>query len=84
MTTQTKKQTKDGILMPLLMGYTPVTPIRMSDNNEILVYDFVLQTHNIDMRTVGTKCRKSTAKKLAGGSTSHDAKNEMDDSKSVK
>jgi hypothetical protein len=68
---------------PLLMNYTPVTKIEMGENIEPVFYDPVAQIV-YDMRQVGTKCRKSTSKKLPGGSYSGDAKNEMDDSKSVK
>jgi hypothetical protein len=79
----TQTNFSNGIPMPLLMGYTPAMPIQTMENVEPIIYDPILQIV-YDTRTVGTKCRKSTHKKLPGGSTNTDWKNEMDDSKNVK
>ena len=73
-------------VMPLLMGFTPKTQIQESELNERFIYDNIMQITEYDMRTVGTKCLKtsSTAQKNMGGMTKADKKNEIDDSKQVK
>ena len=62
--------------MPLLMGFTPQTPIQTCDVNEKFIYDEFMQITEYDMVTVGTKSLKirQTGQKI-------DRKNEIDDSK---
>ena len=78
----------NGTPMPLIMGFTLPEPIQEVENEPSIIYDPISQTVVFDMRTVGTKCLKTTttSKKRPSGSTSHttDRKNEIDDSKSVK
>lgn len=72
-------------VMPLLMGFTPQTPIEIEVDYERFRYDGIMQISEYDMRTVGTKSLKiSTTKKSTGNSTKQDKKNEIDDSKTVK
>jgi len=66
------------IPMPLLMGFTNPEPIQEIGDEVSITYDPVCQIV-YDMRTVGTKCLKSTSPK--GGHA--DKKNEIDDSKTV-
>jgi hypothetical protein len=77
----------NGVPMPLLMSYTTPAKIQEAENLAPSVYNPITQVV-YDMRTVGTKCLRSssTRKKQPGGSTSSsvDRKNEIDDSKSVK
>lgn len=76
----------DGYTMPLLMGFTPKNKIQEGGLNEHFIYDNIMQITEYDMRTIGTKCLKSSAtvQKNMGGMTKSDKKNEIDDSKQVK
>ena len=72
--------------MPLLMYYTPSTPIEEMEDVKIS-YNDILQITEIEARTIGTKCLKSRGTKVKSGSstvTRSDKKNEIDDSKYVK
>lgn len=83
----TNPNSRMGKVNPLLMNFTPVTTIIEQEEENLLYNDFT-QTIMYNMRTVGTRCLRSssTRKKLPGGSTNSkvDRKNEIDDSKSVK
>ncbi len=67
-------------VMPLLMGFTPLTKIQEGGMDADFIYDDNLQTTKYDMATIGTKCLKqrSTSK---GGGCLPDKKNEIDDTK---
>ena len=70
---------------PLLMHYTPSTPIQETEEVKI-VYNDHLQITEYDARIVGTRSLKSsvTTKKVNGlMKTQTDRKNEIDDQKSV-
>lgn len=79
-----QQQSYSKPVMPLLMGFTPQTPIEAWEINARSVYDDVLQIVEYDM-AVGTKCLRSSAsqKKMPSGAkyTTTDKKNEIDDSK---
>jgi hypothetical protein len=86
---QTQTNFSNGIPMPLLMGYTPSTRIQTMENVEPVIYDPVSQCIKVyDMRTIGTKSLKRSTTRKKSGSTGYvsasDAKNEIDDTKSVK
>lgn len=73
--------------MPLLMGFTPKTQIQEGGVNERFIYDGMMQITEYEMRTVGTKCLRSSNTRIKGSSGSlskSDKKNEIDDSKQVK
>jgi len=73
----------NGIPMPLLMGFTPSTKIQEIEKETPIIYDPVSQTV-FNMRTVGTKCLKTSGTQKGDGKTSYrDSKNEIDDSKNV-
>lgn len=77
-----------GSVMPLLMYYTPSTPIEEMDDVKIS-YNDILQITEIEARVIGTKCLKSnsTKKKSSSGKSIQfvtDKKNEIDDKKYVK
>ena len=70
---------------PLLMHYTPSTPIQESEEVKI-EYNDQLQITEYDARIVGTRSLKSsvTTKKVNGlMKNTTDRKNEIDDQKSV-
>ncbi len=72
-------------VFPLLMHYTPSTPIQEAEEVKI-VYNDQLQITEYDARIVGTRSLKSsvTTKKVNGlMKTMTDRKNEIDDQKSV-
>lgn len=72
-------------VFPLLMHYTPSTPIQEAEDSPI-VYNDQLQITEYDARIVGTRSLKSsvTTKKVNGlMKTTTDRKNEIDDQKSV-
>jgi len=78
----------NGQVMPLLMNFTPATPIEEDNEMYNVVYDEKNQIV-YDMRIIGTKSLKShtTEKKTRQGTPIHvggDKANEIDDSKSVK
>ena len=69
-------------VMPLLMGFTPKTPIEIGEVNENFSYNDSLQITEYDMVTVGTKSLKNTmTNKGPGKGSILDKKNEIDDSK---
>lgn len=72
-------------VFPLLIHYTPSTPIQESEEVKI-VYNDQLQITEYDARIVGTRSLKSSVmtKKVNGlMKTMIDRKNEIDDQKSV-
>lgn len=73
------------IPFPLLMHYTPSTPIQEMEDVKI-VYNDKLQITEYEARLVGTRSLKSsvTTKKVNGlMKTTTDRKNEIDDQKTV-
>ena len=81
------RQNAGGSVMPLLMSYTPATPIEEADEVRIS-YNDILQITEIEARTVGTYSLKVRATQKKTGKNAHtavtDRKNEIDDSKNVK
>lgn len=73
----------NGQIMPLLMNFTPATPIAEDNGMQNPIYDEVNQIV-YNMRMIGTRSLKSHCTKLGGGKSTTDKKNEIDDSKSVK
>lgn len=71
-------------VMPLLMSFTPQTPIEIGGANERFRYDDIMQITEYDMASVGTKSLKvTTTSKNKEKPYSHtDKKNEIDDTKS--
>lgn len=68
--------------MPLLMGFTPQTPIEIGGMNERFNYDPYMQITEYDMATIGTKSLKNTmTNKGPKVGSVLDKKNEIDDSK---
>lgn len=79
---QTK--TAAGQVMPLLMGCTMPTPIEVETVEYKIVYDPMTQKVVMDLRTIGTKCLKTSHTSTGRGTNlKTDKKNEIDDSKSV-
>ena len=70
-----------GIPMPVLMMNTKATEIEVMSNEEIGYYDPMLQIV-YGMRTLGTKCMK-TSRTKKGNQHCDDKKNVIDDSKNV-
>ena len=70
-------------VMPLLMGFSPKTPIMEGSINESFTYDEYAQITEYNMMAVGTKSLKvTTTSKNKEKNYSHiDKKNEIDDSK---
>lgn len=70
-------------IMPLLMGFTPLTKIQEGCLDESFVYDDIMQIAKYNMMAVGTKCLKTTTtSKTKDKPYSHiDNKNEIDDRK---
>ena len=70
-------------VMPLLMSFTPKTPIMEGSINENFTYDDNVQITKYDTMAVGTKCLKvTTTAKTKDKPYSHvDNKNEIDDRK---
>jgi len=69
------------IPMPLLMGFTQPQSIEEAENVSV-TYDPVFQIV-YDMRTIGTRCLKTSNTKVGKSGSKTDRKNEIDDSKSV-
>lgn len=67
--------------MPLLMGFTPQTPIEIGGMNERFNYDPFMQITEYDMATIGTKSLKNTMTRHPKGGSVSDRKNEIDDTK---
>ena len=81
----TFQQSSISTPFPLLMYYTPATPIQEAEEVKI-VYNDQLQITEYDARIVGTRSLKSpvTTKKVNGlMKTQTDRKNEIDDQTSV-
>ncbi len=81
----TSQSSRASTPFPLLMRYTPSTPIQEAEDRPI-VYNDQLQITEYDARIVGTRSLKSsvTTKKVNGlMKTQTDRKNEIDDQKSV-
>lgn len=81
----TSQQSPISPSFPLLMRYTPSTPIREAEDVKI-VYNDKLQITEYEARLVGTRSLKSsvTTKKVNGlFKTTTDRKNEIDDQKTV-
>ena len=74
----------NGIIMPLLMGFTNPTQIQVEENFEPIMYDPVSQTV-YEMKMVGTKSLKSHRTDVVKGVGKGimDKKNEIDDQKYV-
>ena len=70
-------------IMPLLMGFTPLTKIQEGSLHDGFIYDDNMQTTEYEMATVGTKCLKivGNTSKGPGKGYTIDKKNEIDDSK---
>jgi hypothetical protein len=83
---QTNESNFNGV-NPLLLNYTPATKIEEESDSFLPLYDDANQII-YNMRTVGTRCLRSssTRKKVGktGQTTALDQKNAIDDSKSVK
>lgn len=76
-------QNGNSNIMPLLMSFTTPTPVQ-----EITPMVFNYDEENqlsYEMRTIGTRCLRSTSTKTKSvGTYKSDQKNEIDDSKTVK
>ena len=81
---QTNIQNSGNQMLPLLMTFTRPTPIQEYEP-EVFNYDEVNQI-SYEMRIVGTKSLRHHGTTKRGGKTVSycDAKNEIDDSKSVR
>lgn len=76
--------TRGTELFPLLMNFTPATPIEEWDGNEKGLYDEINEIV-YDTRTIGTKSLKPKITKVGKYSGKTDGMaNVIDDSKSVK
>lgn len=67
--------------LPLLMGFTPKTPIQNGAVNEYCAYNDTLQITKYNCALVGTKCLKTAMTKIPRGVRAGDSKNEIDDSR---
>lgn len=69
--------------MPLLIGFTPKTPIIENSISECFTYDENAQIAEYNMMAVGTKSLKvtTTAKNKEKNYSHTDKKNEIDDKK---
>lgn len=77
-------RTKAGHVMPLLMGYTIPTPIEADEVEHQIIYDPMTQKVVMDLRSIGTKCLKTSHTSTGRGTNLKiDKKNEIDDSKQV-
>lgn len=76
--------TRGTELFPLLMNFTPATPIEEWDGNEKVLYDeFNEIVYNT--RTIGTKSLKTKMTNVGKNTRKTDGKtNAIDDSKTVK
>ena len=73
----------NAAVMPLLMGFTPLTKIQEGSLHDGFIYDDNMQTTEYEMATIGTKCLKivGNTSKGPGKGYTIDKKNEIDDSK---
>ena len=77
-------KTAAGQVMPLLMGCTMPSPIETEEVEHKIIYDPVSQKVVMDMRSVGTKCLKTSHTATGRGSNlKTDKTNEIDDTKYV-
>lgn len=72
----------NGQIMPLLMNFTPATPIEEETEMYNVIYDEKNQIV-YDMRMIGTRSLRVSVTHKNGQSPT-DRKNEIDDSKNVK
>lgn len=77
-------RTLAGQVMPLLMGCTKPSPIKVEPEAHNVIYDPMSQKVVLDLRVVGTKSLKTriTHNPKTNGNTG-DQKNEIDDQKQV-
>ena len=70
-------------IMPLLMGFTPLTKIQEGGLDERFEYDDLMQIAEYNMMAAGTKCMKvvQTSKTKDKPYSHVDNKNEIDDKK---
>lgn len=84
---QTYNQYNQGNIMPLLMNFTTPSPIKENGfNMPSMGYNDDTQI-SYEMRMVATRCAKMRPRTRPDGSgrlVHHDAKNENDDTKSVR
>lgn len=77
----------NGLPMPLLMGCTRPNKIQSAENEPMLVYDYMKQIVDYNLRTVGTRSlkvsitRKRNPSNPKGFIGVRDEKNEIDDQK---
>ena len=77
-------RTKAGHVMPFLMGYTIPTHIEEDEVEHQIIYDPMTQKVVMDLRSIGTKCLKTSHTSTGRGTNLKiDKKNEIDDSKQV-
>lgn len=77
-------KTKAGQVMPLLMGCTIPMPIEAEEVEHKVIYDPMTQKVVMDLRSVGTKCLKTSHTETGRGTNlKTDKKNEIDDTKYV-
>ena len=77
-------RTDAGQVMPLLMGFTKPVPIEFEEVDHNIIYDPRTQKVVMDLRSVGTKCLKTSHTETGRGTNlKTDKKNEIDDTKYV-
>ncbi len=77
-------RTDAGQVMPLLMGCTQPVPIEFEEVDHNIIYDPRTQKVVMDLRSVGTKCLKTSHTETGRGTNlKTDKKNEIDDTKYV-
>ena len=77
-------RTDAGQVMPLLMGCTQPVPIEFEEVDHNIIYDPRTQKVVMDLRSVGTKCLKTSHTETGRGKNlKTDKKNEIDDTKYV-
>lgn len=77
-------RTNAGHVMPLLMGCTKPVPIEFEEVDHNIIYDPRTQKVVMDLRSVGTKCLKTSHTETGRGTNlKTDKKNEIDDTKYV-
>lgn len=82
--TYNQTKTAAGQVMPLLMGCTVPEPIETDFVEHKIIYDPMTQKAVVDLRTLGTKClRTSHTATGRGTNVKVDKKNEIDDTKHV-
>ena len=77
-------KTNAGQVLPLLMGITSPTPIEADEVGHKIIYDPLTQKVVMDLRSVGTKCLKTSHTETGRGTNlKTDKKSEIDDTKYV-